>query len=830
MAEHGGTVETVKEAFGKTPEEVARRWHAEIELALDNHKKWHEQGDKVVTRYRDEDRRTGSRFNILWANTETLKPTLYGATPIPDVRRRITDSRNPDPVARDAAMILERGLAFSIDDYPFDSTIISAIEDWILPGRGAVRITYEPTFAPVEAEPTFIDNITETIDPETGEVTARKFFIGEDEVPEADVLNVNAVVGEANPAILGALPDDQRPYILAEGDDEEVVYEEVRCEPVYWKHLLTSPEPRWEDKRWIAFESQMTRDELVSEYGDVGKKVTLDFTPSSAAKVAKEQKEFFKSATVYEIWDRDNREVIVLAKSYKDSVLETNPDPLHLRDFFPMPPPLMAITTTDEPLPIPMFLIYQDQADELDRVTGRITKLIEGLKVRGVYDKVEAQLKDLVNKPDNTLIGIDNFHELVQKGGLDGIISFLPIEQIAKVLSGLYLQRDQIKQTIYEIIGLSDILRAATDPQETARAQTLKAQFGSLRLSGAQREVQRFVRDIFRIKAEVMAEHFSPESLSVMTGIETTDEIMDLIRSDSPRVFRIDIETDSTIAADDAGEQKRRTEFLAAITGFANQWLPGVQAGVIPFELFKALLMFGVRGFKVGREIEDALEQFGAQQGQQQGPSPEQQAAAKKMEQDANELALEAKKHNDTMVARRDEMESRSRTDMRRIEIDRERSVRERGLGDQRLVLDRLMHRDTMIMRRRELESKETIELDRTGREQATTIDGRSHVTVEKALDREHELTKIRLQHTLQVAVVRENNKPLASALTEIHTVGESMKRLGEGTQKILSEAVSALVQAAEIINVAAGHISAPKKIIRDRHGRPVGLEVTKDD
>jgi hypothetical protein len=47
-------------------------------------------------------------------------------------------------------------------------------------------------------------------------------------------------------------------------------------------------------------------------------------------------------------------------------------DPLKLEGFFPCPPPLNATIAQGSTIPVPDYVLYQDQAEELDDLTGRI--------------------------------------------------------------------------------------------------------------------------------------------------------------------------------------------------------------------------------------------------------------------------------------------------------------------------------------------------------------------------------------------------------------------------------------------------------------------------
>ncbi len=197
MAESAGAVETVEQDIGTSPADTVRRWKAEIALAEKAVETWHKSGDAVVDRYRDEKVRKGThKFNILWSNTETLKPAVYGQTPLPDVRRRINDPKAPDESAREAADILERGLSYSMDEYDFDNEIRQAVEDWLLPGRGVVRLRYIPTMELGEPPKQPIEFINIEADDEGTEIR-REFFIGDERVDAESVQGAEGFIGGA---------------------------------------------------------------------------------------------------------------------------------------------------------------------------------------------------------------------------------------------------------------------------------------------------------------------------------------------------------------------------------------------------------------------------------------------------------------------------------------------------------------------------------------------------------------------------------------------------------------------------------------------------------
>lgn len=568
----------------------------ELKLADKEEDKWRRHSERVLKRYAGESgynadlKRVKDTFNILWSNTETLLPSLYSQTPKPDVRRRFRDK---DKIGKLASTLVERCLSFSLDNYDFDATIRKAVLDYLLPGRGVVRVDYVPSF-------------------------------GKEPLMGADGQQV--------------MQDDEPVY--------PKTYEAVQCRPIKWDDFRRGPGCKWSDVPWIAFRSEMTRDELVGAFGEkIGNEVELNDPENDDIKKEddSEVKGVYKTAEVWEIWDRDKRQVIYICKTHKQAPLKVSEDPLNLEGFYPIPEPIVSIERPGSLVPTPEFLMYETLADELDRVTGRINKIIRGLKLRGVYDATISEFSKLFSADDNELIAAENAIALMEKGGLEKSVWMLPIEKPAQVLVQLYQYRETLKQAIYEITGISDVIRGATNAAETATAQQLKSQWGTLRLQRRQKDIQRFVRDILRIKAEIISEKFDIQTLAMISGMKLPmpqekamaqmqaqamsamgqevppevqnvlmmpgwDEVVQVIKDDAMRSFRIDIETDSTIATQLEADRKDVAELVGGLGQFAQSFGPAVQTGFIPGEVAKTILMSLVRKFKLGNDVEDAVE------------------------------------------------------------------------------------------------------------------------------------------------------------------------------------------------------------------------------
>jgi hypothetical protein len=471
-----------RDDLGTDASAVARFWLQQLKLAEREDRRFVQSGRAIVKRYRDErreqmgfagSRRSGSpaRFNILWSNVETLKPILYGRTPKPDVQRRHKNA-DDDPITVMGADILERALAYEDDLDEFNEVMEQVVEDRLLPGRGVARVFYEPSFGEPEDDP-------------DGE---------EDE--DGRKLTFRPVTGERAP----------------------IKY-------VFWEDFRQSPARTQDQVWWQAFRSYLTRDELVERFGKkIGNDVVLDYTPKGLDEdgLKGPQADAFKKAMVWEIWDKQKKKAVWVAPSYPDGPLDTKDDPLGLPGFFPAPRPLSATTTNETLVPRADYSEYEDQAIELDILTGRIDKLTTALKVVGLYageDKAVISQMFSEDGVENQLIPVEGWALFMEKGGLQNAIVWAPMEQIAKVLIQLYDARERVKRTLYEITGMADILRGETNPNETLGAQQLKAQFATRRITRSQKQVARFARDLMRLRAHVMAKHFSVQTLSQMVGL-----------------------------------------------------------------------------------------------------------------------------------------------------------------------------------------------------------------------------------------------------------------------------------------------------------------------
>lgn len=531
-------------------------WLNKIGQARKKEQNWRQRARQVINIYRDDNDISGgsSSYNSPNDGADNCFNILWAniETLLPALFSAVPnpDVRNRymsnDPNAQQAGQILERCLSYSLDAYNFPRLMKASIKDYLLTGRSVMRVRLWPEFE---------DQVTHDLD-----------------------LDGN----------------------ITQSSTEVLIGQSVRCELVHWDMFIIEPAKRWEDVTWIAFEEHLTEDEYERFFP--GKPL------SKAVSSDKDQDSTETKYQVYEIWDKNTKQVYYIGRGLDDA-LKIIDDPLRLTHFWPMPEPLYSIQTNDSLVPIPEYTIYQDQAQELNEVTYRITDLVRACKFIGIYDAQQSALSDILNGRDSEVFPVQS--NLMREGGMKSILDSLDITPIANVLKQLYEQRDQIKGIIYEVTGISDIIRGESQASETATAQNIKASYAGLRLRDRRDNINRFIVDLLRIKAELIAQFFQVNQLQEMSGIQVTPPIQQILQSDIMRSYKVDIETDSTILADMDQQAQKRAAIVQSITQFITATAPLVAQGALPVETAKALLQYALQPTKISRELEDALELIG---------------------------------------------------------------------------------------------------------------------------------------------------------------------------------------------------------------------------
>jgi len=497
---------------------------------------------------------------------------------------------------------------------------------------------------------------------------------------------------------------------------------------------------KWSEVGWVARRAYLTRDEGVERFGDV-------FWDAKCEAQGKDREDDYqtseKKAEVWEIWSKTEQCVVWVTEGIDTTLDEADPF-IDVKGFFPCPKPAYGTLERRTLKPIPDFVYYRDQVDEINELTARMSALAESLRMKGFYasgtSEVGEAIEAAMRQTDNTaiLVPVSNFAALGGQALKDAII-WLPVREIAEVIANLVELRRQLIEDVYEITGLSDIMRGSTEASETATAQNLKAQYGSVRVRERQNEMVRVALDILRIKAEIYAETMPAQELAQMAGMKIPtmaqiqqmqqqmqmqqmqgqqpisekdmvplEAIDQLLKTDKIRSFMMEIESDSTIAPDEQAEKESRIEFITAIGGFISQagQMVAAQPETAPFAA--ELMKFAAGGFRAGRDLGGAIDEFAeqvkakaAQAAQNPQPNPEQikaEAEAKAKEAELQLKAQELQLKSQEMQGRMSIQSQKDQMDLALKRFDMALKAKELGLKvDEQTLSERKAELDAIL-------------------------------------------------------------------------------------------------------------------------------------
>ena len=611
------------------------KWYNQIAQYERTYKAWEGRAEKIVKRYKDDQRwmasnTTEARFNILWSNVQTITPAIFARLPRPDVSRRFRDN---DPIGRVASMMLERALDYELEHcQDYKSAMSNSVTDRLLGGRGTAWIRYEP------------------------HITKKRLGMPEDGYQVTEDVDAGGVYKPSGPEQGAPMMTPDPMMAEEERYEESIESEESPIDYVHWKDFGHTVSRTWEEVTAVWRRVYMNRDALVERFGEeVGYQIPLDTKPDALSKSYKPTTGEYQ-ACIYEIWDKEQKKALWLSKSM-GKVLDTKDDPLNLKGFFPCPKPLYSTITTDSLEPIPDYTMYQDQARELDTLCDRIDGLINALRVRGLYDTAIPELQRLFTEgSNNTMIPVQNWQAFAEKNGLSGAIDLVDLRPFAEALNMCYQAMDQVKGQIYEIMGIADIQRGQTDPNETLGAQIIKSNNASGRLKTMQHNVVDYATKLLQMKAQIICQFYQDDTIIEISGanqLSPQDQVyvpqaLQLLRSEAMHNFRIEVTSDSMIYQDEQQEKADRVEFLTAVSAFIQTATPIAQSTPELTPMLMEMLKFGVTAFKAGKQLEGIIddtadkfrEEAKAREGQPPPPTPEMQKA--QMEMQAEQAKMQA--------------------------------------------------------------------------------------------------------------------------------------------------------------------------------------------
>ena len=263
-----------------------RYWMNEIDDARKRDQDFRENGKTINCLY-DGEKPDEHPFNILYSNTEILRPSLYSQLPRPRVKERFKEKDAQgftvsNPLKRAVCEVSNNLLSYVLDSNvggyeTFDTCFEMIVLDALLPGRG--------------------------------------------------VLSIHVEGDEDWTAITGNARKFDRFY-----------------------HGFAT---KWEDVPWIAYEEYVDEQEAARLFGkSIASKLKYTISEEDEkTDSATENKR--KTTNVYQVWDKDKKEVFYLSDCYEKRI-KPEKDPLGVTGFFNTPRPLMFHRKSNNLKPTPL--------------------------------------------------------------------------------------------------------------------------------------------------------------------------------------------------------------------------------------------------------------------------------------------------------------------------------------------------------------------------------------------------------------------------------------------------------------------------------------------
>lgn len=625
----------------------------EIAAASKREKDFRKEGHRINELYSG---KKSNPFAILFSNTETMLPALYSAVPRPVVQRRFKDE---DPLGKLASQAGQRGLEFLLDTNTegyetFDSALRTAVLDGLLPGRGVTAVKYEAEVVDVPDEPKAGE--APLAEPTSTPVKNWE-TVCPDSIPWDRFLHGYAKKWSKVPWISYEMHFDKDQCIDELKFPQEIVDKITFTEG---EEQAEEGEPKNEEEQHLGERKTALFYQIWDKEG--GQKVRY---------LCPQYKEDF-------------------CKVEDDPLGITGffncPQPIR---FLEKSGDLLPVALYG------LYEFQAEELNNLTLRIKAVTAAIKAKALYDT--ELGDDVKKLMEEDEPALVPADKSSSLAAEKGLENAIWFWPVEKLIVVLRELYTARDACKHVIYEITGIADILRGSSNASETLGAQEIKEKWGGLRLKRLQKEVQRYARDMLRMMLDVAGQKFSERTWAQMTGLpflleEKYNEltavaralegqaqqeaaqqqalaqaaqaqgqpaqppqpgpkqqelqkvqqqlqtprwsmVLEMLRDDMQRAYRIDIETNSTVEPEAVEDQKNISDVMTALGQYLNGITPLVTSGAMPFQAAQAMMLAIVRRFRFGSDIEDYIKAMQAPKPPDTGAGAAQQAAEAKAQQ-----------------------------------------------------------------------------------------------------------------------------------------------------------------------------------------------------
>lgn len=555
--------------------------------------------------------RLPKRYPLFWSSVQTLQSAFYSRTPIFHVNRQF-DSDNP--AARLACILGENLLDNLIKLVNLDESMFNSVDEFIITEKATTRV-YFNSCIDKKMESYSVTNV-----------------IGPDGTP---MLYSDGLKRKVD-------PEELSEQGTVEQEEEFIKDRKIELCSVTFDEIIHTPYAKnWDDITAIGNYFCYTEEEFKERWPDLVDKVTfkslneLDRDKNEYSSESKQGTTPDKFFDGWEIWNKEDLEVLWVSESYVDSVLERVPDPLHLDGFFPFAKFVIGTKPRTSLYPVPVFKQLRATIEQLHSLYNRLFNLIYGIRRRGVTDASnEALISAINNASELEIIAVQNFNSIIEKQDPSKLIWYIPIQEVSACIVELESLTQKFDADFNRFMGIPDIVQGTSNPLEGVGTQQLKGKYVTLRFATKQEKFAKLPLNSMILVMDLALEHYPDNLLLDMMGATSLSEdqkalapsALAILKSDFQRNILLDIETSSTSSLNDEIKKAEKNEAAATAMNGLNQIAQIAQSApdIVPASL--QILVSTLRSLADGKLFEEPVEKsinsLMAKVSQPSGPPP----------------------------------------------------------------------------------------------------------------------------------------------------------------------------------------------------------------
>lgn len=558
--------------------------------------------------------RKRAKYPAWYSIFKIRQPLLLSRIGIPICRDTTQDGN--DTVGATAALIKERLAVNLAKSFDFFDVLCAVRDDFLATSFGCARAYYERT----EVKEQVKERITPQKIPGTEETA---FVDAQGKIIESDDIG-----------------QDDEGFFIEHDQVVAVDNERVYLEPVLYSDVYVDPDiKRWKRCKRIAFADYYSRPEFVEVFGAKALATLPPDTSQSIHAGNDDAAPKRRTIKVYEYWDMYEQKPYWWADEGEDfiePVQARRPDEEQEGDdearvglydlscFFPCPTPLVTSQATDEYWPVPEYYHVIDIVEDIHQIFSRMFALTKAIRARLLYDSDVEGLQSALNEAaEGDAIGVANLAQaLVGAGGsLENVVQYIPVEKLIQSLENMYRAFEQRLNCLYKLTGTSDLLQGLiTDPtQRTLGERQMTEKYAINQVAEPQRKMQEYVRDCYELITEMAIKNFNDASLDRYIMPVTLPkehqgkykQALGMLKEDWKR-FRIELETDSTIALNEQYDKEMRRELVDTLTNAVERSANIAQTSPAMVAITLHSMKFLIQGMRQAKmfqqEISEAID------------------------------------------------------------------------------------------------------------------------------------------------------------------------------------------------------------------------------